>query len=164
MREKDYQDQLVLLSAYSPSIRLRQEVSVLNTLNTKTRTRRFDLIQELPNLVRVYEIKAPILELDAVKQTLVDKEYLKLAQVAYSKPVELVFVAPLITDSARDYISKQASVYYLSTIELSSLMLLDYKSDLPPCASFMLDRLKTEFSSLLSASEHALSANYPVVV
>jgi hypothetical protein len=147
--EKCCQNKLLLLSNYSPNISFKQEVSVPNTLDSSSKTRRFDLVQYLPDLTRIYEIKKDRIELEMVKEVLETKQYLELAKRVFGN-VELVFVSPRgCSKDAQREIDQYGSVYFLHAYELSNILHEDYKRSLPPEAIWMAKRVKEEFSLLL---------------
>jgi hypothetical protein len=147
--EKFFQDKLLLLSTYSPHISFKQEVSLLNSKGGPVKTRRFDIVQDLPHLMRIYELKKETITIDLVRAVLA-KSYIELAQESFNKPIELVFTSPSgITATARDLIEALPNTFYISTRELSNLIYRDYVDSLIPEAQWHSQRVREEFRTLL---------------
>lgn len=120
--EQSIQDKIALLSTYSTDVHLTQEVTVLNVLDDKTRTRRFDLVERKGRKdVIIYELKKDVITLEHVARTIGEKGYLELAIKKYrGKNVKLVFLSPNgIEDAALRLIKYNP---YLSYIPLSKLL------------------------------------------
>jgi hypothetical protein len=148
--EKSIQDKILLLSNYSPNISLKQEISVADTnINTATNSRRFDLVQYLPNKTRVYELKKGLITTNEISSTL-KKNYIQLAEKHFSTPVELVFTSPIgIDKAASKMISSLPNIYFINLKDLAGIIYNDYVNSLIPEAKWLKDRVKEEFRSIL---------------
>ncbi|UKO99376.1 hypothetical protein [Nostoc sp. UHCC 0870] len=94
--ENELQDQIIKLTAYS-TINLRFEVGIKNSFNTPDEAshRRWDWVEQLPRVVKVYELKARTISENDIKNTLYSKHYLELAAQKYNnKPIEFIFTSP----------------------------------------------------------------------
>lgn len=94
--ESTLQDQIIKLTAYS-TINLRFEVGIKNSFNTPDEAshRRWDWVEQLPRVVKVYELKARTISENDIKNTLYTKHYLELAAQKYNnKPIEFIFTSP----------------------------------------------------------------------
>jgi len=105
--EAELQHQLQILTSYS-NVRFRFESGAkgITQLNNGYSYVRFDWLEKLPKVVRLYELKNHAITESDVKSTLIDKGYPLIAAEFYSKPIELIFVSPCgICWEAEDYIN-----------------------------------------------------------
>lgn len=149
--EKFYQNGLLLLASYSPNISFKQEVSLPNPKPGSVKSRRLDMVQDLPDLLRIYEIKKDFISLEIVESVMLDKEYIKLAKNRFGKPVQLVFTSPSgITNAAKRFLKTFPNACYISTKELATILYQDYVDSLIPEAKWHADRVREEFNLLLT--------------
>ncbi|MCW5317916.1 hypothetical protein GTQ43_30355 [Nostoc sp. KVJ3] len=104
--EPDLQKQLIELAAYS-NVGFKFEVAILDSFNPGSH-RRWDFVERLPKVVKVYELKARTLSEQDVKATLTDKKYIELAIEKYpNKSIEFIFTSPKgINWEAKNYIEE----------------------------------------------------------
>lgn len=107
--EAQLQDQIIKLAAYS-TVNFRFEVGVKNSFPTHDQAshRRWDWVERLPKVTKVYELKARTVTEQDVKSTLLDKHYLELVAEKFpNKPIEFVFTSPKgISWEAKSYIQE----------------------------------------------------------
>ncbi|MDZ8259465.1 hypothetical protein [Nostoc sp. ChiQUE01b] len=104
--EPTLQLKLMELAGHS-NINLKFEVPVYDTFNPGSH-RRFDFVEQLPKVTKIYELKSRTISEENVKVTILDKHYIELALQHYkSKPIELVFTSPVgISWEAKSYIQE----------------------------------------------------------
>ncbi|NEU81483.1 hypothetical protein [Nostoc sp. UIC 10630] len=104
--EPTLQLKLVELAGYS-NINLKFEVPVYDTFNPGSH-RRFDFVEQLPKVVKIYELKSRTISEENVKVTILEKHYLELALEHYKgKSIELIFTSPVgISWEAKSYIQE----------------------------------------------------------
>lgn len=94
--ESELQKQIIELNAYS-TINFRFEIAVKNSFDTQDEAshRRWDWVEQLPKVVKVYELKARTISENHIRETLFNKHYLELAAQKYpNKPIEFIFTSP----------------------------------------------------------------------
>ncbi|MBN3927119.1 hypothetical protein [Nostoc sp. NMS4] len=156
--EPDLQKQLIELVAYS-NVGFKFEVAILDSFNPGSH-RRWDFVERLPKVVKIYELKAHTLSEQEVKTTLVNKKYIELALEKYpGKSIEFVFTSPKgINWEAKSYIeevNKNAKKLYpnakvkVSFIDLQSITerVINNIVDNSPIEShfFFMKKLREEF-------------------
>ncbi|MEA5625303.1 hypothetical protein [Nostoc sp. UHCC 0251] len=162
--EPDLQKQLIELTAYS-NVGLKFEVAILDSFNPGSH-RRWDFVERLPKVVKVYELKARTLSEQDVKATLVDKKYIELALEKYpNKSIEFIFTSPKgINWEAKNYIEEvndNAKKLYpnakvkVSFIDLQSITerVINNIVDNSPIEShfWLLKKLREEFTATVSS-------------
>jgi hypothetical protein len=91
--EPDLQKQLIELTAYS-NVGFKFEVAILDSFNPGSH-RRWDFVERLPKVTKVYELKARTLSEQDVRSTLESKKYIELAIEKYpNKSIEFIFTSP----------------------------------------------------------------------
>jgi hypothetical protein len=94
--ENTLQKQIIELASYS-NINFKFEVGVKNTFYTPDEAshRRWDWIERLPKVTKIYELKSHTLTEQDVRVTIFDKHYVELAFERYpGKPIEIIFCSP----------------------------------------------------------------------
>lgn len=130
------------------------------------RCRRIDILENLPRMTRVYEIKKGELTATEVFKT-VNNFYIELAaSIRGAKVVDFVMVSPLITDEARAYISRygaetvyrdfevlglqyRAKIRWMSINELADLLYAKALKITPPAAVWKLNQHCLTYCSTL---------------
>lgn len=144
--EKEIQNGLLLLSSYA-NMGLHQEVTILNTLDRSSVSRRFDIVQYLDNSVRVYELKRDVISEDHIVECIGRRGYYELAKKKWPN-AQLVFVSPNgITTGARRLLSG-TNIGFISVQDLAKAILDIYKASLPDQTTWMVDRVRDEFKYL----------------
>ncbi|AVH67046.1 hypothetical protein [Nostoc sp. 'Peltigera membranacea cyanobiont' N6] len=161
--EPDLQKQLIELVAYS-NVGFKFEVAILDTFNPGSH-RRWDFVERLPRVIKVYELKAHTLSEQEVKTTLVNKKYIELAIEKYpNKSIEFIFTSPKgINWEAKSYIeevNKDAKKLYpgakvkVSFIDLQSITerVVNNIVDNSPIEShfWLKKKLETEFTATVA--------------
>ncbi len=161
--EPDLQKQIIELSAYS-NIDFKFEVAILDSFNPGSH-RRWDFVERLPKVVKIYELKARTLSEQDVKATLVDKKYIQLAIQKYpNKSIEFIFTSPKgINWEAKNYIeevNENAKKLYpeakvkVSFVDLQSITerVINNIVDNSPIEShfWLKKKLETEFTASVS--------------
>lgn len=98
--ELEIQMDLVLLASYTTNPFTR-ELTVINTLESRARTRRFDLCRSSNGKTQVIEVKINPIGVEDVVSTIADKGYIELATNHFGTLVEFIFVGPSITPQAQ---------------------------------------------------------------
>jgi hypothetical protein len=106
--ELELQMDLVLLASYTANPFTR-ELTVINTLESRARTRRFDLCRSSNGKTQVIEIKINPIGVEDVVSTIADKGYIELANNHFDTPVEFIFVGPSITSQAQRLLHEPVS-------------------------------------------------------
>ncbi|MFS0515132.1 hypothetical protein ACEYW6_10465 [Nostoc sp. UIC 10607] len=158
--EPELQKQLIELVAYS-NVGFKFEVAILDSFNPGSH-RRWDFVERLPRVIKIYELKARTLSEQDVKATLVDKKYVELALEKYpNKSIEFIFTSPKgINWEAKSYIeevNENAKKLYpnakvkVSFIDLQSITerVVNNIIDNSPIEShfFFMKKLREEFTA-----------------
>ena len=106
--ELELQMDLVLLASYTANPFTR-ELTVINTLESRARTRRFDLCRSTNGKTQVIEIKINPIGVEDVVSTIADKGYIELANNHFDTPIEFIFVGPSITLQAQRLLHEPVS-------------------------------------------------------
>jgi hypothetical protein len=106
--ELELQMDLVLLASYTTNPFTR-ELTVINTLESRARTRRFDLCRSSNGKTQVIEIKINPIGVEDVVSTIADKGYIELANNHFDTPIEFIFVGPSITLQAQRLLHEPVS-------------------------------------------------------
>jgi hypothetical protein len=106
--ELELQMDLVLLASYTANPFTR-ELTVINTLESRARTRRFDLCRSSNGKTQVIEIKINPIDVEDVVSTIADKGYIELANNHFDTPIEFIFVGPSITLQAQRLLHEPVS-------------------------------------------------------
>jgi len=106
--ELELQMDLVLLASYTTNPFTR-ELTVINTLESRARTRRFDLCRSSNGKTQVIEIKINPIGVEDVVSTIADKGYIELANNHFDTPIEFIFVGPSITSQAQRLLHEPVS-------------------------------------------------------
>jgi hypothetical protein len=106
--ELELQMDLVLLASYTANPFTR-ELTVINTLESRARTRRFDLCRSSNGKTQVIEIKINPIGVEDVVSTIADKGYIELANNHFDTPIEFIFVGPSITLQAQRLLHEPVS-------------------------------------------------------
>ena len=106
--ELELQMDLVLLASYTTNPFTR-ELTVINTLESRARTRRLDLCRSINGKTQVIEIKINPIGVEDVVSTIADKGYIELANNHFDTPVEFIFVGPSITPQAQRLLHEPVS-------------------------------------------------------
>lgn len=117
--ELELQMDLVLLASYTTNPFTR-ELVVINTLESRARTRRFDLCRYSNGKAQVIEIKINAIDVEDVVSTIAYKGYIELANNHFDTPVEFIFVGPGITPQAQRLL--HGPVSFMTTHELRDML------------------------------------------
>lgn len=105
--EEQLQDQIIKLAGYS-NVNFRFEVAVFNPFQVEDQAshRRWDWVENLPRVTKLYELKAHTISERDIQNTIFNKHYLELAAQKYpNKPLEFIFTSPKgISWEAKDLI------------------------------------------------------------
>lgn len=127
-------DQIMDLASYS-NIKLRKEVSVLDTLEGSSSTsKRYDALQRYGKTVRIYEFKKDTITLQDVALTIGEKGYYKLALENYpNKKIDFVFISPNEPEPAAKRLieSMAENIRWMSIASLSVHLLKNIKNNTP---------------------------------
>jgi hypothetical protein len=155
--EPTLQLKLVELAGYS-NINFKFEVAIHDSFNPNSH-RRFDFVEQLPKVIKIYELKSRTVTEENVKVTVLDKRYIDLAIQHYQgKSIELVFTSPLgISWEAKSYIQEindkasvmfpgaKVKVSFIDTQAIAERLIKNYTSNSPIQSFFWLKtKLVTE--------------------
>ncbi|MEH1957680.1 hypothetical protein [Nostoc sp.] len=148
--EPTLQLKLVELAGYS-NINFKFEVAIHDTFNPNSH-RRFDFVEQLPKVIKIYELKSRTVTEENVKVTILDKRYLDLAIQHYAgKSIELIFTSPQgINWEAKSYIQEindkaatlfpgaKVKVSFIDTQAIAERLIKNYTSNSPIQSFFWL--------------------------
>lgn len=145
--ELELQMDLVLLASYTTNPFTR-ELTVINTLESRARTRRFDLCRYSNGKAQVIEIKINPIGVEDVVSTIAYKGYIELANNHFDTPVEFIFVGPSITPQAQRLLHEPVS--FMTTHELRDMLYQEALDNTPPEGHWYIHKCKEMLPRLWS--------------
>ncbi|MFN6486280.1 MULTISPECIES: hypothetical protein [unclassified Nostoc] len=163
--EPNLQLKIMELAGYS-NINLKFEVAVVDSFNAGSH-RRWDFVERLPKVTKLYELKSRTLSEDNVRSTLFAKKYVELASERFpGKPIEFIFTSPKgISWEAKNLIQEvnekastlypgvKVKVSFIDTQEITERLINNILNDSPIESHFWFKRkLETEgFNCVVSS-------------
>ena len=145
--ELEIQMDLILLASYTTNPFTR-ELTVINTLESRARTRRFDLCRSSNDKTQVIEIKINPIGVEDVVSTIADKGYIELATNHFGTLVEFIFVGPSITPQAHRLLHEPVS--FMTTHELRDMLYQEALDNTPPEGHWYIHKCKEMLPRLWS--------------
>lgn len=145
--ELELQMDLVLLASYTTNPFTR-ELTVINTLESRARTRRFDLCRYSNGKAQVIEIKINPIGVEDVVSTIAYKGYIELANNHFDTPVEFIFVGPSITPQAQRLLHEPVS--FMTVRQLRDMLYQEALDNTPPEGHWYIHKCKEMLPRLWS--------------
>jgi hypothetical protein len=145
--ELELQMDLVLLASYTTNPFTR-ELTVINTLESRARTRRFDLCRSSNGKTQVIEIKINPIGVEDVVSTIADKGYIELANNHFDTPIEFIFVGPSITPQAQRLLHEPVS--FMTVQGLRDMLFQEALDNTPPEGHWYIHKCKEMLPRLWS--------------
>jgi hypothetical protein len=145
--ELELQMDLVLLASYTANPFTR-ELTVINTLESRARTRRFDLCRSTNGKTQVIEIKINPIGVEDVVSTIADKGYIELANNHFDTPIEFIFVGPSITPQAQRLLHEPVS--FMTVQGLRDMLFQEALDNTPPEGHWYIHKCKEMLPRLWS--------------
>jgi hypothetical protein len=174
--EPDLQLKIMELAGYS-NINLKFEVAVVDSFNTGSH-RRWDFVERLPKVTKLYELKSRTLSEDNVRSTLFTKKYIELASERFpGKSIEFIFTSPKgISWEAKNLIQEvnekastlypgvKVKVSFIDTQEITERLINNILNDSPIESHFWFKRkLETEGFDCVVSSRTVDKLNSTIV-
>ncbi|MEA5603697.1 hypothetical protein [Nostoc sp. UHCC 0252] len=174
--ESDLQLKIMELAGYS-NINLKFEVAVVDSFNTGSH-RRWDFVERLPKVTKLYELKSRTLSEDNVRSTLFTKKYIELASERFpGKAIEFIFTSPKgISWEAKNLIQEvnekastlypgvKVKVSFIDTQEITERLISNILNDSPIESHFWFKRkLETEGFNCVVSSRTVEKLNSTIV-
>lgn len=175
--EPDLQLKIIELASYT-NINLRFEVAVADSFNEGSH-RRWDFIERLPKVTKVYELKSRTISEDNVRSTLFTKRYVELAIERFpGKSIEFIFTSPKgISWEAKNLIQEvnekastlypniKVKVSFIDTQEITERLINNFLNDSPIESHFWFKRkLETEGFDCVVSSRTIAKLNASIVL
>ena len=145
--ELELQMDLVLLASYTTNPFTR-ELTVINTLESRARTRRFDLCRSSNGKTQVIEIKINPIGVEDVVSTIADKGYIELANNHFDTPIEFIFVGPSITSQAQRLLHEPGS--FMTVRQLRDMLFQEALDNTPSEGHWYIHKCKEMLPRLWS--------------
>lgn len=145
--ELEIQMDLILLASYTTNPFTR-ELTVINTLESRARTRRFDLCRSSNDKTQVIEIKINPIGVEDVVSTIADKGYIELATNHFGTLVEFIFVGPSITPQAHRLL--HGPVSFMTVRQLRDMLYQEALDNTPPEGHWYIHKCKEMLPRLWS--------------
>lgn len=145
--ELELQMDLVLLASYTTNPFTR-ELTVINTLESRARTRRFDLCRYSNGKAQVIEIKINPIGVEDVVSTIAYKGYIELATNHFGTLVEFIFVGPSITPQAQRLLHEPVS--FMTVQQLRDMLYHEALDNTPPEGHWYIHKCKEMLPRLWS--------------
>lgn len=148
---------------------LKSEVSVKDFDDSNCKSRRYDLIHQMPHrskgkVVTIYEIKKDIITLNDLQECLENRRYLELAHKRFGNHVKFVFIAPWGGDGeALQYVQFLDNVEIIPALKFTEFLLskVDEKhKSIDPYFSKLLRKDNPIIKKLLSNPNNWISNKY----
>ncbi|MFN6460564.1 MAG: hypothetical protein RMZ41_001785 [Nostoc sp. DedVER02] len=174
--EPDLQLKIMELAGYS-NINLKFEVAVVDSFSPGSH-RRWDFVERLPKVTKLYELKSRTLSEDNVRSTLFTKKYIELASERFpGKPIEFIFTSPRgISWEAKSLIQEvnekastlypgiKVKVSFIDTQEITERLINNILNDSPIESHFWFKRkLETEGFNCVVSSRTVERLNTSIV-
>jgi hypothetical protein len=174
--EPDLQLKIMELAGYS-NINLKFEVAVVDSFNTGSH-RRWDFVERLPKVTKLYELKSRTLSEDNVRSTLFTKKYIELASERFpGKSIEFIFTSPKgISWEAKNLIQEvnekastlypgvKVKVSFIDTQEITERLINNILNDSPIESHFWFKRkLETEGFNCVVSSRTVEKLNSTII-
>lgn len=148
-KEEQLGERLALLSTYT-STPFTREYTVVNTIDSNTKTRRYDFVRNHIGIWEIYELKLGQLTLEDITQTLATKAYLELAAQNFEN-TQFWFLAQGITKEAERMLNLIPQVNFITVKELVEQLIDQAYTDCPSAGRwFVKQRIKPQFQDLLN--------------
>lgn len=154
LTEDAYRDDLVLLFSHT-NIQIQQEVSVDALEDSKTSSRRFDLVYRSNNKIQIIELKLKTIDELVIANIIGERGYLHLANKEYAnkyKNIQLIFSNPAkqgLTPGGKRLLDTLNNCHYTPIERIGRSVYEQYKKALPKSAKWRAEKLLREYQHLI---------------